>query len=95
MYCHAALQSGGLGESPTGDYGELNGLSRQRINIARIARNWDDLLRVAGSLKMGTVGATELVRGLQSGGRPSTLGRAIGELGRIAKTLYLLNYLDD
>ena len=38
---------------------------------------------------------SELVRGLQGGGRPSTLGRAIGELGRVAKTLYLLNYLDD
>ena len=36
-----------------------------------------------------------LIRGLQGGGRPSTLGRAIGELGRVAKTLYLLSYLDD
>jgi TnpA family transposase len=81
--------------APKADYGALNGLARQRINIPRIARNWDDLLRVAGSLKMGTVGATELVRGLQRGGRPSTLGRAIGEVGRVAKTLYLLNYLDD
>ncbi len=41
------------------------------------------------------MGATELVRGLQGGGRPSTLGRAIGAEGRVAKTLYLLNYLDD
>ena len=80
---------------PKADYGPLNGLARQRINVPRIARNWDDLLRVAGSLKMGTVSASELVRGLQGGGRPSTLGRAIGELGRVAKTLYLLNYLDD
>ncbi len=32
---------------------------------------------------------------MQGGGRPSTLGRAIGELGRVAKTLSLLNYLDD
>jgi TnpA family transposase len=80
---------------PKADYGALNGLARQRIKLPRIERNWDDMLRVAGSLKMGTVGATELVRGLQCGGRPSTLGRAIGELGRVAKTLYLLNYLDD
>ena len=36
-----------------------------------------------------------MIRGLQGGGRPSTLGRAIGELGRVAKTLYLLSYLDD
>ena len=80
---------------PKADYGALGGLARQRINIPRIERNWDDLLRVAGSLKMGTVSASELIRGLQGGGRPSTLGRAIGELGRVAKTLYLLNYLDD
>jgi len=38
--------------NPKADYGPLNGLARQRINIARIARDWDDLLRVAGSLKM-------------------------------------------
>jgi TnpA family transposase len=44
---------------------------------------------------MSTVNATELIRGLQGGGRPSTLGRAIGELGRVAKTLYLSNYLDN
>jgi len=80
---------------PKADYGALNGVARQRINIPRIERNWDDQLRVAGSLKMGAVSASELIRGLQGGGRPSTLGRAIGELGRVAKTLYLLNYLDD
>ncbi len=60
-----------------------------------IERNWDDLLRVAGSLKMGTVSASELMRALQGGSRLSTLGRAIGEVGRIAKTLYLLRYVDD
>jgi hypothetical protein len=37
------------------------------------------LLRVAGSLKMGAVGASELIRGLQGAGRPSTLGRTIAE----------------
>jgi TnpA family transposase len=81
--------------APKADYGALNGLARQRINAPRIERNWDDLLRVVGSLRMGTVGATELARGLQGSGRPSTLGRAIGEVDRVAKTLYLLNYLDD
>ncbi len=53
------------------------------------------MLRVAGSLKWGTVHATTLIRTLQHGGRPTVLGRAIGELGRIYKTRYLLAYLDD
>jgi TnpA family transposase len=80
---------------PTADYGPLNGLARHRINTNLIATNWDDILRVAGSLKVGTVHASTLVQALQRGGHPTTLGRAIAELGRIPKTLHLLNYIDD
>lgn len=79
----------------TADYGPLNGLARHRITTALIRHNWDDLLRVAGSLKQGTISASELVRSLLRSERPSTLARARGELGRINKTLYLLPYIDD
>lgn len=77
------------------DYGALNGLARHTINRQLITDNWDDILRVAGSLKLGTVNVTELLKSLQGGGRLSTLAKAIAELGRIAKTLYLLHYIDD
>jgi len=77
------------------DYGPLNGIARHRVNTDLIASSWDDLLRVAGSLSTGTVRASEILRVLQGGGRPTPTGRAIAELGRIAKTLYLLAYLDD
>jgi len=80
---------------PAADYGVLNGLARHKIHTDVIARNWDDLLRVAGSLKLCTVRASDLIRTLQLGSRPSSIARAISEVGRIAKTLYLLNYLDD
>lgn len=80
---------------PQAEYGVLNGLARHRINTSLIANNWDDILRVAGSLKVGTVHASTLVQALQRGGHPTTLARAIAELGRIAKTLYLLTYIDD
>lgn len=80
---------------PHADYGPLNGLARNRINLDQIARNWDDMLRVAGSLKLGTVSASTLIRALQGGGRPTTLARAISEVGRIAKSLHLLSYADD
>lgn len=81
--------------APTADYGVLSNLARQRVNSELITQNWDDLLRVAGSLKLGMVSASELLRSLLGGNRPSTLARALGELGRIAKTLYLLAYVDD
>jgi len=77
------------------DYGLLEALARQRINTRLIERNWDELLRVAGSLKLGTIRASELVRSLLKSDRPSTLARALRELGRIPKTLFLLSYVDD
>jgi TnpA family transposase len=80
---------------PKANYGALNGLARHRLKPVLIAQHWDDFLRVAGSLKMGTVRASDLIRSLQRGGRASTLGRAIGELGRIPKTLHLLNFIAD
>ena len=39
--------------------------------------------------------ASELMRVLQGGGHPTRLGRAIAELGRVAKTLHLLSWIDD
>jgi TnpA family transposase len=80
---------------PRADYGVLNEIARHRINTALITRYWDDLLRVAGSLHQGTVSASELFRSLLRSKRPSTLARALGALGRIPKTLYLLAYIDD
>jgi TnpA family transposase len=80
---------------PSADYGTLNDLARHRIDTNLITENWEDMLRVAGSLKLGTVDVTELMRTLQSGRRPSTLARAIGEIGRVAKSLFLLSYIDD
>ncbi len=77
------------------DYGPLNGLARNQINTNLITSNWDDMLRVVGSLKVGTVSASTMIRALQGGGRPTTLARAIGEVGRVAKTLHLLTYTDD
>lgn len=77
------------------DYGALQGLARHKVNTKLIENNWDDILRVAGSLKLGTVSPTALMRTFQAGGRSTTLGRAIGELGKLAKSLYMLSYIDD
>ena len=76
------------------DYGPLTGLAANKINLKLIAEHWDDMLRIAGSLQMGTVKASDLVRSLHAGSRTSRLTAALAELGRIAKTLHLLAYVD-
>ena len=80
---------------PAADYGALNALAKHRINMERIGKHWEDILRVAGSLKLATIGAPELVRSLLKSDRPSSLTKAIADLGRIPKTIHLLTYLDD
>ena len=77
------------------DYGVLNDLASNKINMKLIVDHWDDLLRLAGSLKLGVVRAAGLTRTLQTNDRPTRLARALQELGRLVKTLYLLRYIDD
>ena len=79
----------------TADYGILNKLAKGKIRKDIIGRYWDDMLRIAGSLKMGVVSPTELIQTLQCNGKPTMLGKSIGEFGRIYKTQYLLTYVDD
>ena len=76
------------------DYGPLNGLARNRINIDLVTRNWEDMLRLAGSLKLDCIHAGAIMRVLQVKDRPTTLARALTELGRIIKTLHMLGYID-
>ncbi|MCY0963419.1 transposase, partial [Streptomyces sp. H27-H5] len=76
------------------NYGPLEPLSRQRIQVARIASHWEDMLRVAGSLTTGTVRAYDLLRMMNNGDRMTGLGDAFAAYGRIFKTLHLLQFID-
>ena len=43
--------------NPKADYGPLNNLASHKVRMGLIAQYWDDLLRLAGSLKLGLVQA--------------------------------------
>lgn len=81
--------------NPKADYGPLDTIARNRINLSLITSQWDDMLRLAGSLKMGRVPATGIMRTLQVGDRQTSLANAIAEFGRIDKTLHMLTTMDD
>ncbi len=80
---------------PQADYGLLNTISAHNLSLQKIAPHWDDMLRLVGSLKLGLVPATGIMRTLQVGDRPTRLAQAIAEFGRIDKTLHTLTYIDD
>ena len=64
----------------------LKGLVRSKT----LLDNWDELLRVAGSLKLGWVTASLLISKLQAGARENVLSRALRDLGRLVKTQFIL-----
>jgi TnpA family transposase len=80
---------------PLADYGKLNTLAKNRVNLDKITFYWDDVLRLIGSLKLGRVPATGIMRTLQIGDKPTRLAQAIAEIGRIDKTIHMLNYIND
>ncbi len=80
---------------PNADYGKLNVISQHRLRLQRISPHWDDILRLTGSLLLGRVPATGIMRTLQVGDNPTRLAQAIAEFGRIDKTLHTLNMIDD
>lgn len=77
------------------DYGVLNDIARNAANARKIEQHRDDVMRMAGSLTLGTIRVSVLIRSLLSSDRPSGLTQAIIEAGKINKTQYLLNYIDD
>src|SRR5258705_13810134 len=52
-------------------------------------------LTPSGSLKLGVVQATSIMRTLQISDRPTRLAQAVAELGRIDKTIHALTFIDD
>ena len=66
---------------------------RHRINPQRFLDRWDDLLRVAATIRHGHTPASLLISRLQASARQNDLTRAIQQYGRIIKTISVLRYL--
>ncbi|MEU6010142.1 Tn3 family transposase [Streptomyces sp. NPDC047453] len=63
-------------------------LLTRRLNTDLIAEHWDDLLRLAGSLKFGHATASLLVGKLSASGRQNALAAALKEYGALRRTVY-------
>jgi TnpA family transposase len=76
-------------------YPRLDARLTGRIDLTRLLARWDDLARVAGSLKRGYVTASLLISRLQAYPRQGQLTKLLQEYGRLVKTLFVLRYLHD
>lgn len=56
------------------DYGSLNTFARGKIDLGRVRKHWDEILRVIASIYTGTVRAYDVVTMLQRDRHPTALG---------------------
>ncbi|MCX4750311.1 Tn3 family transposase [Kitasatospora sp. NBC_01287] len=77
------------------DYGAFQDAARGRIDLVRVERHWEDILRIIGSIHTGAVRAYDVIRMLSRDGRPTPLGDAIAHYGRISKSLHILRLADE
>ncbi|PFU36401.1 Tn3 family transposase (plasmid) [Bacillus cereus] len=77
------------------EYPKLEAILRGQINTKVIKENYEDVLRLAHSIKEGTVSASLIMGKLGSYSRQNSLATALREMGRIEKTIFILNYISD
>jgi TnpA family transposase len=76
-------------------YPTLAGLIGGRVNVKHIRTHWDEILRLAASIEQGTVTASLMLRKLGSYPRQNGLAVALRELGRIERTLFALDWMQN
>lgn len=79
----------------SGDFPNLNNILQGKINEKVILENYDDVLRLAHSIKVGKVSASLIMARLGSYARNNSLSNALREIGRIEKTIFILDYISD
>ncbi len=77
------------------NYKNLESRIKGKIDTDLILEHWDELKRIAGSLKMGFVPASLYISKLQSYPKKNIIARALQEYGKLNKTIFILNYLGD
>jgi TnpA family transposase len=77
------------------DYGVLMPTLKKDIRVDLIVQHWDDLNRIAASLKDGLIRPSLLISKLQAKQQQNPIQQALQELWRISKTLHILEYVDD
>jgi TnpA family transposase len=77
------------------DYPALCTMIGGTLNIKHVRAHWDEILRLVTSIKQGTVTASLMLRKLGSYPRQNGLAVALRELGRIERTLFILDWLQN
>jgi TnpA family transposase len=77
------------------DYPTLEPLIAGPINVELIRTHWAEILRIVASIRAGTVAPSVIMRQLGSYPRQNGMAAALRELGRLERTLFTLDWVED
>lgn len=80
-------------EAP-GQYSSLKPLMGGRVKVDVIREHWEEIVRLVASLKAGTVLPSAMLRKLAAYERQNQLDLALREIGRVERTLFMLDWLE-
>ena len=66
-----------------------------KVNVDLIGRNWADILRLAATMAAGTMRPSQLLRKLAAYPRQNELAAALREVGRIERSLLMIEWTTD
>ena len=81
--------------APVTAYPSITPLLGKRIRTDIIGEQWDDVLRLVGSIKAGHVAPSVMLRKLAAYERQNQLDVALQEIGKIERTLFMLDWLEN
>ena len=79
---------------PATAYKDLAPLIGRRVKADVVREHWGEILRLVASLQAGTVLPSAMLRRLAAFQRQNQLDLALQELGRIERTLFMLDWLE-
>jgi TnpA family transposase len=77
------------------EFPNLKGLITHRASVKKIENNYKDVLRMAHSIDIGLVSSALMMEKLGSYERKNELSKGLQEMGKIEKTIFLLEYICD
>ena len=75
-------------------YPTIKPLMGRRVKTDVIEAHWDEIVRLVASLKTGTVQPSIMLRKLAAYERQNQLDLALQEIGRMERTLFMLDWLE-
>lgn len=76
-------------------YKHIDSLFKDAIDWEKIQTHWQDILQVVLSIQTGKISSAVLLRKLGNYSRKNRLYQAFQELGRVIRTVFLLQYISD